>query len=308
MSTVHNEENDEIVYDEPPFRMVPDTVAFHDDLKDVDVRLFIAFVWFARGGRGAFPGRKAIAKKIKKSSVRTIDEAINRLIAAGFLTVTPRYHENGARKSNVYRLYSSPLPEGKRQPRPGADVRKPDAEDPEQKIAQGGQAENCPGPEQESAQAPEQISAQQMNETNEKRDEEERDLAADAASAADDPSGEESVTTLFAVPDPSPKPATRATSAPDTFPVTAAMGAWARERGITVNLAMETEQFLDFHRAKGSKFKDWPAAWRTWMRNTLKFAAGGPRSSGTPGNHWAGPSGSYNPDDPNNEQIRRAWG
>lgn len=33
----------------------------------------------------------------------------------------------------------------------------------------------------------------------------------------------------------------------------------------------ETQRFLDHHRAKGSLFKDWQAAWRTWMRNSIKF-------------------------------------
>jgi hypothetical protein len=33
----------------------------------------------------------------------------------------------------------------------------------------------------------------------------------------------------------------------------------------------ETAQFLDYHRARGSVFKDWAAAWRTWMRNAAKF-------------------------------------
>lgn len=31
-------------------------------------------------------------------------------------------------------------------------------------------------------------------------------------------------------------------------------------------------QFCDHHRAKGSRFDDWPAAWRTWVRNTAKYA------------------------------------
>lgn len=35
----------------------------------------------------------------------------------------------------------------------------------------------------------------------------------------------------------------------------------------------EAEQFRDYHLARGSSFKDWNAAWRTWLRNSRKFAA-----------------------------------
>jgi hypothetical protein len=66
-------------------------------------------------------------------------------------------------------------------------------------------------------------------------------------------------------------PRKRATQAPDSLLVTAEMRQWAHEQGIRVDLDRETAAFLDFHRSKGTAFKDWVAAWRTWMRNTLKF-------------------------------------
>lgn len=37
------------------------------------------------------------------------------------------------------------------------------------------------------------------------------------------------------------------------------------------DLALEASQFSDFHTAKGSTFKDWNAAFRTWLRNDRKF-------------------------------------
>lgn len=64
----------------------------------------------------------------------------------------------------------------------------------------------------------------------------------------------------------------RKTTAPTGLTVTDAMSEWARTKGLSVDLERETEQFLDHHRAKGSKFKDWTAAWRTWMRNAQKWA------------------------------------
>jgi uncharacterized protein YdaU (DUF1376 family) len=37
----------------------------------------------------------------------------------------------------------------------------------------------------------------------------------------------------------------------------------------------EFEAFCDFHKSKGSVFRDWPAAWRTWARNYSKFRRNG---------------------------------
>lgn len=42
----------------------------------------------------------------------------------------------------------------------------------------------------------------------------------------------------------------------------------------------EAEQFRNYHHAKGSAFKSWDAAWRTWLGNARKFAkASKPRPS-----------------------------
>lgn len=46
-----------------------------------------------------------------------------------------------------------------------------------------------------------------------------------------------------------------------------------------LNLAAVFEQFCDHHRARGSTFKDWDAALRTWLRNVPKF--GGPGAGRT---------------------------
>jgi len=44
----------------------------------------------------------------------------------------------------------------------------------------------------------------------------------------------------------------------------------------------EADRFRDYHAAKGTRFRDWDAAWRTWLGNARKFAARG---------GMAGPSG-----------------
>ena len=43
------------------------------------------------------------------------------------------------------------------------------------------------------------------------------------------------------------------------------------EKFPTLNIASEVEGFLDHHTAKGSTFKDFNAAFRTWCRNAVKF-------------------------------------
>ena len=64
-----------------------------------------------------------------------------------------------------------------------------------------------------------------------------------------------------------------ATHCPDAFDVTAAMSAWAIEQGLPAERVMpETAQFIDKSKAQAKTFSDWQAAWRTWIRNAVKFA------------------------------------
>lgn len=52
---------------------------------------------------------------------------------------------------------------------------------------------------------------------------------------------------------------------------------WQKANHPNVNVADETERFINHHRAKGSKFVDLDAAWRNWIKNAVKFAAENPR-------------------------------
>jgi hypothetical protein len=62
------------------------------------------------------------------------------------------------------------------------------------------------------------------------------------------------------------------TSTPEKFEVTPEMFAWAVEQGLSeIRIKPETENFLDRNRSKDTKYTDWIAAWRTWMRNAVKF-------------------------------------
>ncbi len=45
----------------------------------------------------------------------------------------------------------------------------------------------------------------------------------------------------------------------------------AKAKELGLDLTSETEQFRDYHTAKGSVMKDWDAAFRTWLRNAKKW-------------------------------------
>lgn len=64
----------------------------------------------------------------------------------------------------------------------------------------------------------------------------------------------------------------RANQIPDGYTLSEDLLKWTRVAHPSVNIAHEFEQFRDYHRAKGSTMKDWDAAWRTWVRNSVKFA------------------------------------
>lgn len=65
------------------------------------------------------------------------------------------------------------------------------------------------------------------------------------------------------------------TGRPDPFEVTDAMRDWAKAQTPAVDVDAETLQFVDHHDAKGSRFRDWVAAWRTWMRNAQRYSERG---------------------------------
>jgi hypothetical protein len=63
------------------------------------------------------------------------------------------------------------------------------------------------------------------------------------------------------------------TVAPETFEVGAEQVEYAASLGFSgEEVGAQTMQFLDYHRAKGSQFSDWHAAWRNWLRNARRFA------------------------------------
>jgi hypothetical protein len=57
---------------------------------------------------------------------------------------------------------------------------------------------------------------------------------------------------------------------PLDFQLTPDLRAFAIDQGVQ-DPHTEFSAFRDYHQARGSVFRDWPAAWRTWARNYSKF-------------------------------------
>jgi hypothetical protein len=65
-------------------------------------------------------------------------------------------------------------------------------------------------------------------------------------------------------------PRGRAHRLPDDFKLSQEAVAYAGEHGL--NASDLFAPFCDHHRAKGNAMVDWTAAWRTWVRNEVKFS------------------------------------
>lgn len=71
----------------------------------------------------------------------------------------------------------------------------------------------------------------------------------------------------------------RATRVPESWPpdpqTADVLRAWAQEHVPAVSIRSETDNWMDWHRAKGDTARDWVASWRTWMRRAQKDAEKG---------------------------------
>jgi hypothetical protein len=62
---------------------------------------------------------------------------------------------------------------------------------------------------------------------------------------------------------------------PEPFPMIDQMRVYAKEKNYAGDLSELTEDFILYHHKHGSKFKDWYAAWQTWLRNQIKWNGNG---------------------------------
>jgi hypothetical protein len=76
--------------------------------------------------------------------------------------------------------------------------------------------------------------------------------------------------------EPEKKKPSRAVSLPDEWCPSEKNIADAEARGFThEEINHEADRFRDYHLARGSSFKDWNAAWRTWLGNAKRYAGRG---------------------------------
>ena len=186
-----------------------------------------------------WPSYQYIADQCEISK-RSAMNHIEALLDAGFLTKTVRKGVKG-NSSNVYllNLDAKPANNGGANPAPpsaGDSLGSANAAPPSANAAPGGSANAAPGISH---------SLEPVN---------------------------ESVNESLAVP-PKSKKSKRLSSVPDEFLVDQRMLDWLAQNQITTDWRTATSNFLDHHRAKGTKMADWVAGWRTWMRNSVKFAA-----------------------------------
>ena len=73
----------------------------------------------------------------------------------------------------------------------------------------------------------------------------------------------------------------RSSQIPEKFEVTNELRLWGHSFGLTnAFMDSETAKFQDHHCSKGSTFKDWNAAWRTWMRKAREWSKPAPQGNG----------------------------
>lgn len=85
-------------------------------------------------------------------------------------------------------------------------------------------------------------------------------------------------------PDEPPPKRRRSVPIPEAWTPSDRNIADADQRGFSQQeIDHEADRFRDYHLAKGSTFKDWDAAWRTWLGNAARFSGGRPAAFGAAG-------------------------
>jgi hypothetical protein len=199
----------------------------------------------------AWPSAESVAA-LTGLSLRTVRTAIADLVAGGFLEVAER---GGGRKLvTVYRVNTREDAPVDAQPEPGNSARV--AQFPPENSATV--ARFNPENSATVARFPDRNSAETaLNRAKSARN-----------SARVAPNKSEEVKKKTEI-ESAPKRARKAELAEGWKPSAQGLE-YAKLMGIE-NVEEERDRFVDHHRAKGSRFSDWDAAWRTWSRNARDF-------------------------------------
>lgn len=228
----------------------------HSKSKGTDRLVLISIADMADDdGDNAFPSYPTIAERCGGISIKTVQRSAQRLAELGELAI--QVHGGPAREGITNQRsnrYSFP------------------AYKAHEKWSQSVLSSGGPGVEDRTSEAEDRTSEARRPDT-----------AMSAYPSLDpslDPSSS-SASERFDLEEPPRGPArkikkvSQETEAPERFEVSLGLRGWFRDSKLAklgVDPLRETEQWLDYHRAKGSRFKDWDASWRTWMRNQGKFA------------------------------------
>lgn len=80
------------------------------------------------------------------------------------------------------------------------------------------------------------------------------------------------MTAILALPLPLPAKTKRGTLVPEDFTPSARSRVWAAEKGYNrLDLALETENFIDYHLGHQTRWIDWDRAWKTWVRRAAQY-------------------------------------
>lgn len=196
------------------------------------------------GGNNIFPSIKALAEKTRQSE-RTVQYQLRRMEESGWL-MRVGYGNGGRSQTTEYRI--SPLWVK------GADIAPLQKGANDDKKGATDDTKGC-NPRQKRVQrvAPAKNHHRTVIEPSMNR----LSIAADATTK---------------------KQTSRACVLPENFTPNDTCLTMAAELGLSV--PAEQAAFADHHTANGSTFKDWQAAFRTWLRNSAKFAQRAKRGGG----------------------------
>lgn len=106
--TAHADDGSVLEADVPQFAMVWSELLLDTSLSDGAVRLYAVLHHHCRGGRSAWPSRSRLAELLGRS-VPTVQARLRELVDAGWVVVTPRHHDSGGQRSNLYQLRMRPV-------------------------------------------------------------------------------------------------------------------------------------------------------------------------------------------------------
>lgn len=238
------------------FGMVPDWV--DEQVTDgTAMRVYVRLVRkYADAGRHAFPEVETLAEDLGVSP-SSVKRALDKLRAIGAIQVTRSRLGDGSYGRNIYAL-------------------------PMDQPTQGSNMTSGPGVKYDPWVPPAQTGGSRRSDPGVKYDPSENQpdpVKPDPSLGSRNSAPQRSDDLVLQEPPAGKVRKTRArkpeTTTPDEFPLDLSRRGWFKDQGLEqlgVKISFETAQFLDHHRAKGSRFRDWDAAWKTWMRNAGRFA------------------------------------